>query len=329
MKKKIGWGYRDQLLISQDNILTVYGSQRDQNNFIAFSKNKNKEYFSKINSIILFELKTAQKTVLKVDKLLTKENLSAPEMVAILKLMYKSYRGLYSVYRFSTVFDHFYQGKNKIELAKKFALTKDRCGKFFTKTDRTTLELIKENLSRILGLPKNLILFMNYQELTGSLQNSKAFVDINELKSRYHFYILLAVNNKIDLVTGSQAKSIQKKINFVDFKKNLNYFSGQVAYPGNVSGIVKVAYSINDLKNVKKNSILVTPMTTIAFVPFLKKFSAIITNEGGITCHAAIIAREIKIPCVIGTKIATEVLKNGDLIKVDGRHGVVTIVNKK
>ena len=58
----------------------------------------------------------------------------------------------------------------------------------------------------------------------------------------------------------------------------------------------------------------------------MKKASAFITDEGGITCHASIIARELKKPCIIGTKIATKVLKDGDMVEVDGNIGVIKIL---
>jgi len=60
----------------------------------------------------------------------------------------------------------------------------------------------------------------------------------------------------------------------------------------------------------------------------MKRASAIVTDEGGITCHAAIIARELKVPCVIGTKIATQVLKDGDLVEVNANQGIVKILKK-
>ena len=69
-----------------------------------------------------------------------------------------------------------------------------------------------------------------------------------------------------------------------------------------------------------------TEMTTPEFVPAMLKAAAIITDEGGITCHAAIVAREMKKPCIIGTKIATKVLKDGDLVEVNADNGVVKLV---
>jgi pyruvate,water dikinase len=69
-------------------------------------------------------------------------------------------------------------------------------------------------------------------------------------------------------------------------------------------------------------------MTTPEYVPIMKMASAIVTDEGGISCHAAIVSRELKIPCVIGTKNATKVLKTGDEIEVDAEKGIVKILSK-
>jgi len=74
--------------------------------------------------------------------------------------------------------------------------------------------------------------------------------------------------------------------------------------------------------------IIVAVMTRPDYVPAMKKAAAIITDEGGITCHAAIISRELKKPCVIGTKIATQVLNDGDLVEVDADEGVVRVLER-
>ena len=69
-------------------------------------------------------------------------------------------------------------------------------------------------------------------------------------------------------------------------------------------------------------------MTNSFFIPIMKKAKAIITDEGGITCHAAIVSRELNIPCITGTKIATKVLKDGDMVEVDAERGIVKIIQR-
>lgn len=69
-------------------------------------------------------------------------------------------------------------------------------------------------------------------------------------------------------------------------------------------------------------------MTSVDFVPIMKRASAFVTDEGGITSHASIVSREMNKPCIIGTKIATQVLKDGDLVEVDANNGVVKILKR-
>ncbi|MFA7209233.1 MAG: PEP-utilizing enzyme [Parcubacteria group bacterium] len=108
-----------------------------------------------------------------------------------------------------------------------------------------------------------------------------------------------------------------------------NIIKGSVGSPGKVQGRVRVIHSYRAQRNYfLKNEILVTGMTRPEFVSLMKKASAIITDEGGITSHAAIISRELKIPCIIGTKIATQILHDGDLVEVDADMGIVRILNK-
>lgn len=102
---------------------------------------------------------------------------------------------------------------------------------------------------------------------------------------------------------------------------------GLSASPGLASGVVHVIDSPDDIDQFKKGEILVTLMTSPDWVPAMKKAAAIVTNNGGMTCHAAIVSREMQIPCIVGTKskkvAATDVLKTGDVITVDATNGIV------
>jgi pyruvate, water dikinase len=98
---------------------------------------------------------------------------------------------------------------------------------------------------------------------------------------------------------------------------------GQGAAPGIASGRVVVIRDVKDTGAVREGDILVTKMTNPDMVPAMRKVAAIITDEGGMTCHAAIVSRELGTPAIVGTKTATHVLKNGQLITVDGEMGLV------
>ncbi|MFH1584183.1 MAG: PEP-utilizing enzyme, partial [Actinomycetota bacterium] len=103
---------------------------------------------------------------------------------------------------------------------------------------------------------------------------------------------------------------------------------GQTAYPGKVRGKVKVVLRYGDIGEVEKGDILVSPMTMPKYLPAMKKAGAIVTDEGGITCHAAIVSREMKKPAIVGTKIASQILKDGDEVEVDAEKGIVKIIKK-
>ncbi len=99
--------------------------------------------------------------------------------------------------------------------------------------------------------------------------------------------------------------------------------TGQPASPGVVTGIVNILKSAKEINKIKRGDILVTDMTTPDFVPAMKRAVAIVTNKGGQTSHAAIVSRELGVPCVVGTKTATTTLKQGRVITVDGAAGKV------
>ncbi|MBI4087073.1 hypothetical protein HY416_03805 [Candidatus Kaiserbacteria bacterium] len=103
---------------------------------------------------------------------------------------------------------------------------------------------------------------------------------------------------------------------------------GQIAMGGTAIGKVRVILKKQDIPQVEEGEILVTTMTTPDYLPAMKRAAAFVTDEGGITSHAAIIAREFKKPCIVGTKIATKFLKTGDTIEVDADKGIVRILER-
>ncbi|MDP1729188.1 MAG: putative PEP-binding protein, partial [archaeon] len=129
---------------------------------------------------------------------------------------------------------------------------------------------------------------------------------------------------KIYIVQSRPVTTIEKS----KLVKNINLggnvlLSGMPASPGVASGKVKIVHEMKDLEKVMKGDILVTKMTNPDMVVTMQRCSAIVTDEGGATAHAAIVSREMGIPCVVGTEIATETLKDGQIITVDGSNGRV------
>lgn len=183
-------------------------------------------------------------------------------------------------------------------------------------------ELAKEN-----DLTWNDILCLTYEELI-NFNNNKILPD--NYQERLKGFGIINANNKIEIVVGDELKkeleSCQEKID----TKDITELKGMVTYKSKalVRGKVKVVEGKKSLSKVNEGEILVANETTPDYVQAMKRASAIITNQGGITSHAAIISRELKTPCIIGTKIATKVLKDGDLVELDTEKGIVKILEK-
>ena len=99
--------------------------------------------------------------------------------------------------------------------------------------------------------------------------------------------------------------------------------NGECAYPGKARGIVRIICSTSDMSKMRQGDILVSVSTNPNLLPAIRKAAGIITDRGGITCHAAIIARELGIPCIIGTGVATRVLTDGECVSLDASIGRV------
>jgi len=111
-------------------------------------------------------------------------------------------------------------------------------------------------------------------------------------------------------------------------RSEIKEIRGTCAQPGKAVGRVKIVLTPHDSPKVSPGDILVTTMSTPDFLPAMMKAAAFVTDIGGITCHAAIVSREMKRPCVIGTKIATKALRDGDLVEVDAATGTITILER-
>lgn len=143
-----------------------------------------------------------------------------------------------------------------------------------------------------------------------------------ELSKRTKMCAYYGENGYDKIWVGEKAKEIlrvvEKKID-ADVKE----FHGEIGCPGRARGRVKIIIRAQDMGKMNKGDILVSIATDPDIVPAMKKAAAIVTEQGGVTSHAAIVARELKIPCVIGTKIATRVLRDGDLVEVDADNGTI------
>lgn len=156
---------------------------------------------------------------------------------------------------------------------------------------------------------------------------SKKF-QVTELKKRAENCLFVQNKENLEIISGPQGKKIFEEVLEKKVEEGIEELSGFSASPGKVRGVVKILLSSTEEKKMKKGDILVAGMTRPDYMGAIRKAKAIITDEGGITCHAAIVSRELGIPCIVGTKVATKVLKDGDKIEVDANKGLVKIIKR-
>ena len=165
------------------------------------------------------------------------------------------------------------------------------------------------------------------KELIDIEKNSKYLKKVSNERIRNDF-ILKGEKGEITIISNKNKNKILKELKKQPQKTEIR---GQVACKGlkkKYISRVRIILSPRQKNKLKKNEFLVATMTTPNYISLMKKAAGFITDEGGVTCHAAIVSRERNKPCIIGTKIATKVLKDGDLVEVDTEKGIVKILSK-
>lgn len=181
---------------------------------------------------------------------------------------------------------------------------------------------LADALSRKIGLEPRLLLMANQSEMKKIFKTLKP-PDTEELKKRWEHSALIIDKASEKIFCGAAAGKVEDALLPSQGGKTI---TGQMAFVGRVRGRVKIILDPIKSAHFKPGDILVADMTRVEYLPIMKKAGAIVTDAGGLLCHAAITARELKKPCVIGTKIATKVFKDGDLVEVDADKGVVKII---
>ncbi len=192
----------------------------------------------------------------------------------------------------------------------------------------TYLGKVVDELARRTRVRRDLLYYLGCREILNikSLEDIKSFKEKLIARQRNTFILMQSEKEIISLPEDSQRILLLKQKLIKKQSKQNGAIHGSIANTGTAVGRVSICRGIESLSKVRQGDVLVTSMTRPEFMPALKKAVAVITDEGGITCHAAIVARELNIPAVIGTKIATKILRDGMMVEVKGNHGIVNII---
>ena len=184
------------------------------------------------------------------------------------------------------------------------------------------MEPVMKEIAKRLKLSIKEVKYLVDEEIMQALLKRKNFSNIT--KRRIEYCVSYVHSGKVNVLIDDRAtRLINKLVSQTAVQEKTDIIKGTVAYAGKVKGIVKLVITKEDVDKVKKGDILVSPATNPDLIIAMKKSAAFVTDRGGITSHAAIVSRELKKPCVVGTGIATKVLKDGDLVEVDAVNGVV------
>lgn len=201
-------------------------------------------------------------------------------------------------------------------------IRKDSIFKYFY-----ALENFYKEICRRFYLSMSQVRYLYHHEFKNLLLNNRFDVDLLNSRRKYSIYYSTGHYSKDLLLEGDKARKFIKRLSIIKENiENIKLLQGDCASSGRARGEVTLVNTVEDIKKMKEGNVLVSIATNPNLVSAIKKSAAIVTDIGGITCHAAIISRELGIPCVIGTRIATKVLKDGNVVDVDATHGKVTII---
>jgi phosphohistidine swiveling domain-containing protein len=241
-------------------------------------------------------------------------------------------------YLFDLFIDELFSTENqeKVKDLQKLRLDADV---FVTRYVWGTYEKILDRIKENFGVEEDLLVHATTDEILNFVSDPLK----NPLKSEGRDVIgVVSIEDRLVFLEGEAAKEVKnflEKQNPIRDKleraRDLGYFSGMIGNTGYFKGkVVKLDAKDYDSEKEwkklekKRDYVLVTPMTRPELVLYMEKAGAFVTDEGGATCHAAIIAREMGKSCIVGTGIATRFLKDGDLVEVDANKGIVKILDE-
>lgn len=327
-KKQFNFSYSEVLFDCYTDHLDIYRAPSEHiekmRSFILANLKRDAKFISKCSARLKKFYKAFISIIVKIDKK-DLNSLSSKKLAGYILKFIEAHRVLEPTFVVNFWFpiqmeNHILRNKWQAEI-KVAAQTRAETEKVGPEGDKIATKLAQEASRRMLG-DKQYGKFITINEAIDFLINGKPVVlDILKKRSRGFVYGALGVK-LISLEKYARLSGVLIKKASLD-KTSQNLIKGQVAFLGLTRGRARIILSKADIHKVKSGEVLITAMTTPEYLSAMKKAIAFVTDEGGVTCHAAIVARELKKPCIIGTKIATQVFKDGDSVEVDAEKGIV------
>jgi len=311
--KLIGFRLKNAIYYSKRNIVGIYRVKEEHEALL----NRLKELCLKNPSLMISyynELERLDKKVISLSKKKIKTKTELKKYLQKIDEMMNYYCTIYLIKVYSNFVITEEVVKKQPELARK-AKNLLKKAEWFKLS-----EAIIQNANSVLNLPKKVVSMLTLKEVLNYIDTD--FIDYKLAEKRYNGLAWNLTTNKLHY--GEQAKEYIKSLEITEEKtEKTSTLKGTVVSKGKAKGKVVLALGTEDFDKISNGCVVVAHMTTPWYTPYLSKVQAIVTDEGGIGCHASIIARELNKPCIVGTKIATKVFKDGDLVEVDAEKGIV------
>ncbi|MFH1790054.1 MAG: PEP-utilizing enzyme [bacterium] len=208
-----------------------------------------------------------------------------------------------------------------INLARELVYVKDMRDVYRRKGVYYAIPLFTEIASR-LNIDRKELAYFTQSEIMEAL-NAVKKLDPKVARKRQGGFLIYSKAEEIRITSDKEEINTFVNLNVLKDNADSVVLKGMPASLGIAKGKVKIVFGIKDLKKVNEGDIIVAITTHPDYVPAMHRASAIITDEGGLTSHAAIVSRELKIPCIVGTKSATSILKDGNTIEIDAERGLI------
>lgn len=209
-----------------------------------------------------------------------------------------------------------------LRIAQRFVYIKDARDDFRRQGICIALPFFRE-VERRMGLARKEIRYVTSDEVIAFFKDGKAVRKGAVEERKDGFAVYLDSENKIACIASSQITTALAAFRLLPQQVGISEIRGMTASKGKATGKVVIVRGIADIPKVREGYVLVAVTTHPDYTVAMRKASAIVTDEGGITSHAAIVAREFSIPCIVGTHCATKLLQDGDKVEVDADNGCV------
>jgi phosphohistidine swiveling domain-containing protein len=177
-----------------------------------------------------------------------------------------------------------------------------------------------KSIAEKFNYPIDNLFYLTGNEILGGLKNNQVH-EKSEINQRKEKFALIKKGSKIQLLSGNNTPSDEEK------KEDQIKITGTIANQGRATGKAKIVKGVKDIGKVNWGDILISPMTDPKLITAISKSAGIITNLGGMLCHAAIVSREMGIPCIVGTGKATKVFEDGDNVELNAYQGIARKVD--